>query len=71
EDRHPPRVRRVPRPLHVRERVHDALHRAHDQRRDLLELPPVLHRPAEARRHRRPRRALPAPRRQAQPRRAV
>ncbi|CAA9517702.1 MAG: LSU ribosomal protein L31p @ LSU ribosomal protein L31p, zinc-dependent, partial [uncultured Solirubrobacteraceae bacterium] len=62
EDRHPSRVRRVPRPLHVRQRVHHALDHARDLRRDLLELPSVLHRPPEARGHRRPRRALQAPR---------
>ena len=54
-----------PRPLHLRQRVHHALHERRDPRRDLLELPPVLHGQAEAGRHRRPRRALQAPRRQA------
>ena len=45
EDRHPSRVRRVPRALYVRQRVHDALDQARDPRRDLLELPSVLHGP--------------------------
>src|SRR3954453_10471743 len=49
----------------MRQRVHDPLDPARDPRRDLLELPPVLHGPAEARGHRRPRRALQAPRRPA------
>src|SRR5215212_2852928 len=53
--------------MHVWQRVHDPLDEARDQRRDLLELPPLLHGQAEARGHRRPRRALPAPRRQARP----
>ena len=51
--------------LHLRQRLHDPLHRGRDPRRDLLELPPVLHGQAEARGHRRPRRPLPSPRRQA------
>ena len=38
---------------------------ARDPRRDLLQLPPVLHRASEAGRHRRPRRAVQAPRCQA------
>src|SRR4051812_34922801 len=65
EDRDPPRIRRGPRALHVRQRVHHAVDPARDPRRDLLELPPVLHGPAEARGHRWPRRALQAPRRKA------
>ena len=65
EDRDPPRVRTLPRALLVRQRVLHPLDEAGDARRDLLRLPPVLHRQAEAGRHRRPRRALPAPRRQA------
>ena len=55
------------RSLHVRQRVRDALHQAGAARRDLLELPSVLHGPPEADRHRRPRRALPAPRRPQPP----
>ena len=65
EDRNPPRVRPLARPLLVRERVLHALHEARAARRDLLAVPPVLHGQAEAGRHRRPGRALPAPRRQA------
>ena len=64
EARDPSRVRRGPRVVHVRQRVHDPLDQARAARGDLLELPPVLHGPAEARGHRRPRRAVPAPRRQ-------
>ena len=47
--------------------VPDALDEARAARRDLLELPPVLHGQAEADRHRRPRRALPAPAREGRP----
>src|SRR5918995_69036 len=65
EDRHPSRVRRGPRALHVRQRIHDALDHARDPRGDLLELPSVLHGQAEAGRHRRARGALQAPRRPA------
>src|SRR4051795_255062 len=64
EDRDPSRVRRGPCALHVRQRVHDTVDPARDPRRDLLELPPVLHRPAEAGRHRWPGGPLQAPRRQ-------
>src|SRR3954470_3135301 len=49
----------------MRQRVHHAVDAVGDPRRDLLELPPVLHGPAEARGHRWPRRALQAPRRKA------
>ena len=49
-----------PRPLHLRQRVRDALHQARHQGRDLQQLPPVLHGQAEAGGLRRPRRALPA-----------
>ena len=59
-----PELRRGPRALHVRQRVHDPLDPVRDPRRDLLRLPPVLHRSPEAGRHRWARRALPAPRRQ-------
>ncbi|CAA9482003.1 MAG: LSU ribosomal protein L31p @ LSU ribosomal protein L31p, zinc-dependent, partial [uncultured Solirubrobacteraceae bacterium] len=65
EDRNPSRLRRVPCDLHLREHLRDPVDRALDPRRDLLQLPSVLHRPAEARRYRRSRRALQAPRRQA------
>ena len=65
EDRHPSRVRRGPRALHVRQRVHDPLDQARAPRGDLLRVPPVLHGQAEAGRHGWPRGALPAPRRQA------
>ena len=65
EDRHPSRVRRVPRALYVWQRVHDALDPARDPRRDLLELPSVLHRQAADRRYGWPRRALQAARSQA------
>ena len=56
--------------LLVREHVPDALDEARAARRDLLELPPVLHGQAEADGHRRPRRALPAPAREGRRRRA-
>ena len=46
--------------LLLRQRVHDALDEARAARRDLLELPPVLHGQAEAAGLRRPGRALPA-----------
>ncbi len=59
----PSRVRPGPRALHLRQRVQDPLHPGRDARGDLLELPPVLHGQAEAGGHRRPRRALPPPRR--------
>ena len=59
EGRDPPRVRPLDRALRLREHVHDAFHEARAARRDLLALPPVLHRQAEAGRHGRTRRALP------------
>ena len=61
---HPSRVRPGDGHLLVRQHVPDAVDEARAPRRDLLRLPPVLHRQAEARRHRRPRRALPAPARE-------
>ena len=70
EGRHPPRVRPRDRALRLREHVHHAFDEARAARRDLLELPPVLHRQAEARRHGRPRRALPAAAREGRARRA-
>src|SRR5881392_3940809 len=60
EGRHSPGVRPRHRALRLRQHVHDAFHEAGAARRDLLELPPVLHRQAEARRHGRPGGALPA-----------
>ena len=63
----PPQLRAGARALHVRQRVHDARHARRAARRGLLQLPPVLHGPAEADGHGRPRRALPAPRRQGPP----
>src|SRR5262245_2643836 len=45
----------------MRERVPDPFDEAGAARRDLLELPPLLHGQAEARRHGGPGRALPAP----------
>src|SRR3954452_16956325 len=53
EDRHSSRVRPGARPLHVRKRVLHPLHGAGDPRRGLLQLPSVLHGPAEAGGHRR------------------
>ena len=50
--------------LLVRKRVLDALDEAGAPRRDLRRVPPVLHGQAEARRHRRSGRALPAPARE-------
>ena len=44
--------------LRVRRDLEDPLDQARAAPRNLLELPPVLHRPAEAARHRRPRRAV-------------
>ena len=49
EGRHPSRVRPGDRSLRLRQRVPDALDEARAARRDLLELPPVLHGQAEAR----------------------
>ena len=48
----------------------DPLDEARAERRDLRAVPPVLHGQAEARRHGRPRRALPAAAREGRPRRA-
>ena len=59
EGEDPPRVPRGHRPLRLREHLEDAEHEDRAAPRDLLELPPVLHGQGEARRHRRPRRALP------------
>ena len=42
----------------MRRDVEDPFHQAGAAPRNLLELPPVLHRPAEADRHRGPRRAV-------------
>src|SRR6266536_1896552 len=61
EVRHPSRVRACNRALRVRKRVPDPIDEARAARRDLLELPPVLHGQAEARRHGRPGGAVPAP----------
>ncbi len=55
------------RALHLRQRVHHPRDPRRAARRGVLELPPVLHGPAEADGHRRTRRALPAPRRQGPP----
>src|SRR6476469_1494070 len=63
EGRDPPRVRARPRPLLVRQRVLYPLDEAGAARGDLLRVPPVLYRQAEAGRHRWPGRALQAPRR--------
>ena len=54
----PPQVPDLHRPLRLRQHVHHPQHAGEDQRRHLLGLPPVLHRQAEVRRHRRPRRAV-------------
>ena len=51
----------------MRELVRDPFDLARAERRDLLAVPPVLHGQAEARRHRRPRRALPAAAREGRP----
>ena len=61
EGRHPSRVRARDRALLLRQHVPDPLDEARAPRRDLLEVPPVLHGQAEADGHGRPRRALPAP----------
>ena len=61
---HPPRLPDRERPLLVRQHVPDALDRERDPRRDLLQLPPVLHGQAEAGGHGRAGRAVPAPVRQ-------
>ncbi len=62
---HPPRLRGRDRALFVREHVHDPEHQVRAARGDLLELPPVLHGQAEAGRHGRAGRAVPAPLREA------
>src|SRR2546429_3400943 len=67
EGRHPSRVRSGDRSLRVRQRVPDTLNEARAPRRDLLELPPVLHGQAEAAGHGRSGRALPAPPREGRP----
>ena len=59
------------RALLVRQPVLHPLHRGGSARRALLGVPPLLHRQAEAGRHRWPGRALPAPRRQARQGREV
>ena len=58
EARHPSRVPRGHRPLRLRRHVADPLHQEGRPPRHLQQLPSVLHRPAEADRHRGPRRAL-------------
>ncbi len=58
---HPDYVRST-RALHLWQRVHHPCHPRRAARRGVLQLPPLLHRPPKARRHRRTRRALPAPR---------
>src|SRR5215204_1326903 len=65
EGGNPPRLRSLPRPLFLRERVLHALHEAGAARGDLLAVPSLLHGQAEARGHRRPGRALPPPSGQA------
>ena len=70
EDRNPSRVRRLARHVHVREPVHDPFDQVRDPRRDLFRVPSVLYGPSEARRHRWPGRALPAPSRQGAARRS-
>src|SRR5205823_2225700 len=60
EDRHSSRVRDRDREVRVRELIPDPLHGRGNPHRHLQRLPPVLYREAETRRHRRPRRALPA-----------
>src|SRR5712691_8675903 len=59
EGRYPSRLRARDRDVLLREHVPDAIHAARAPRRDLLELPPVLHGQAEAHGHRRPGGALP------------
>src|SRR5438067_4992690 len=71
EGRHPPRVRDRHSALRVREHVHDAFYEAGTARRDLLELPSVLYRQAEARRHGRAGGAVPAAAREGRARRAL
>src|SRR5262249_4706046 len=71
EGRHPPRIRARDGSLRLREYLPDPLDEAGAARRDLLELPPVLHGQAEARPHRRPGGALPAPPRAGAGREAV
>src|SRR5262249_22150926 len=66
EDRHSPRIRRVPGALLVRERVRDSFDLLGAARRAVLGMPPLLHGQAEAGRHRWPGRALPAPRGEGQ-----
>src|SRR5207247_9742821 len=61
EGRHPPRVHADVRALLVRERVRDPVDEAGAARRDLLELPSVLHGQAEAHGHGRTGGARPAP----------
>ncbi len=70
EGRDPSRVRPLDRALLVRELVRDPFDEAGAARRDLLAVPPVLHGQAEARRHGRPRRALPAAAREGRARTA-
>src|SRR5262249_23740673 len=58
EGRHPPEVQGSRGPLRLRGDVEDALDQAGAAPRNLLELPPVLYRPAEADRYRGTSRAL-------------
>src|SRR5436853_2953112 len=60
EGRHSSAVRQGQDRLCLRQCHRDPFHRAPDPRRDLLGVPSVLHGQAEARRYRRPGRALPA-----------
>src|SRR5260221_8852615 len=71
EGRDPPRLRPCNRALQLRKHVHDAFDAARVARGDLLELPPVLHRQAEARRHGRPCGTVPAAAREGRARRAL
>src|SRR5439155_10865787 len=59
ERRNPPQVLRCPGELRLREPVPDVLDQGRDPSGDLLGLPPVLHRKAEADRYRRSDRAVP------------
>src|SRR5205807_1766752 len=59
ERRHSPPIRGSDRHLRLRQQVHHAQHQEEHHRRNLLGVPPVLHRQDEVRGHHRPRREVP------------
>src|SRR6201996_6438714 len=58
ETEYPPRIRGKPDRLRLRRRLSHSLHQAEPAPWHLRGLPPIFHRPAEVRRHRRPRREI-------------